>query len=95
MKIKDTEKPYCANFSFSAVERESLAHTADANLFRTHEFMNFEDHPEVNITDFSIDVAPSFNMFQACKRCGYRPDKQYVINPYGRFVLAKAKELAE
>ena len=55
-------------------------------FFRTHEFIIFEDHPEVNITDISVDMEPSFSTFQACKFCGYRPDKQYMINPQGRFV---------
>lgn len=85
-KVEDIEKPYCANFKLTNIEREHLTKSTGANLFRTHEFMIFEDHPEVSFCDTSIEMKPSFDTYQACKNCGYRPDKQYMLDGQGRFV---------
>lgn len=90
------EMNFCANFVLSEQERATAAKRRDDSLFTHHELRNYVERKPF---DYRCDAGqisgPMEDVYEACKWCGYRPDKEYKSDDRGRLKMNPQNSILE
>jgi len=82
------ELDYCANFRLTKDERKVLFDEGKSDfLYYTHDFRAYPVKEELGVLDLSQIEATdeTFEIYDACRHCGFRKDRKYRTTNQGNF----------